>query len=242
MGRRQTQYGFTLVEISIVLLIVGLLTRSLLMPITMAQQRKQFDLTRSELQLVKDSLHAHLIAHGYLPCPIMETVADLASGGDKRGVKCEVGQGSVPAVVLGLSGAIDSHGALLDVWSRPYRYAVSLSNHSSKGNQRFPDWTTPGEASNVGLRYLSSSLVLCVEPSRAACAKRNVRADNLTFVVLSLGQDVSTAGAQSENQDGDETFLISPLSIRSDSPFDDQIVWSSTHDILYWMLRAGWLP
>jgi prepilin-type N-terminal cleavage/methylation domain-containing protein len=246
MGWRRAQCGFTLVEIAIVLLIVGLLTRTLLEPISSAQRHKQFDLTRSELQQVKDSLHAHLIAHGSLPCPLSYTavnqVSDGDGGGDESGVECAVEQGSVPAVKLGLSGAIDSHGALLDVWNRPYRYALSLSNHTSKGNQRLPDWTTPGEASNVGLRYLSSNLVLCVEPSRGACPNRNVRAKNLAFVVLSLGQDVSTNGAQSENQDGDETFVLKALSVRSDSPFDDQIVWSSTQDILYWMLRAGWLP
>lgn len=242
MGRRYSQCGFTLVEIAIVLFIVGLLTRTLLEPIAIAQKYKQFDLTRSELQQVKDSVHAHLIAHGYLPCPIADTSVNLVSNGGATGVECEVLEGSVPAVLLGLSGAIDTNGSLLDVWNRPYRYAVSLSNHKSKGNQRFPDWTTPGEASNVGLRYLSSNLVLCVEPSRVACAKRKVRANNLAFVIFSLGQDVSESGAQSENQDGDGTYIINPLSTRSDSPFDDQIVWSSTQDVLYWMLRAGWLP
>lgn len=241
MERSGHQRGFTLVEIAIVLLIVGLLTRTLIEPISTARQHKQFDLTRSELQQVKDSLHAHLIAHGYLPCPILNADVNQVSNSEEGGV-CEVRQGYVPAVVLGLSGAINSHGALLDVWNRPYVYTVSLSNHTSKGNIRFPDWTTPGEASNVGLRHLSAELVLCVEPSRAACPKRQVRANNLAFVVLSLGRDDSTTGAQSENQDGDETFVINPLSIRTDSPFDDQIVWSSTQDILYWMLRAAWLP
>jgi prepilin-type N-terminal cleavage/methylation domain-containing protein len=242
VGRRHIQCGFTLVEIAIVLFIVGLLTRTLLEPIAIAQKHRQFDLTRSELQQVKDSVHAHLVAHGYLPCPHAGSKVNQLSSDHTSGVECEVLEGSVPAVLLGLSGAIDSNGSLLDVWNRPYRYAVSLSNHTTKGNQRFPDWTTRGEASNVGLRYLSSNLVLCVEPSQAACAKNKVRANNLAFVVLSLGQDVSASGAQLENQDGDETYIINPLSIRADSPFDDQIVWSSTQDVLYWMLRAGWLP
>lgn len=243
MERRQTQSGFTLVEIAIVLLIVGLLTRTLLEPMTIAQKHKKFDVTRSELLKVKDSLHAHLVAVGYLPCPIGGVMVNHRAVVDShRDTECEIEQGFLPAVDLGLSGSIDSNGALLDVWNRPYRYAVSLSNHNLEGNQRLPDWTTPGEASNVGLRHLSSNLVLCNEHSRAACANRNVRAKNLAFVVLSLGQDNSTKGAQLENQDSDETFVINALSIRTDSPFDDQMVWSSTQDVLYWMLRAGWLP
>jgi hypothetical protein len=148
----------------------------------------------------------------------------------------------VPAAVLGLSGAIDSQGALLDAWNRPYKYAVSLSSHSLKGDQLLPDWTTAGEASNVGLRNLSSDFELCIEPSRGVCANRKTRAKNLAFLVISLGEDDSTKGLQVENQDGDTTFLINEYSINADSPFDDLVVWSSTQDLLYWMLRAGWLP
>lgn len=243
MQQRQTQGGFTLVEIAIVLLIMGLLTSTLLEPMTIAQQHKKFDITRSELRKIKDSLHAHLVAVGYLPCPITSVMVNQSAlAGSQGDTECQIEQGFIPAVALGLSGSIDTNGALLDVWNRPYRYAVSLNNHSSEGNQRLPDWTTPGEASNVGLRHLSSNFVLCNQPSRAACSNRNVRAENLAFVVLSLGQDNSTQGAQSENQDNDEVFVINTLSIRPGSPFDDQLIWSSTQDILYWMLRAGWLP
>jgi len=237
-----SQCGFTLVEIAIVLFIVGLLTRTLLEPVTVAQQNKKFDVTRSELLQIKDSLHAHVVAHGYLPCPLVSATYQQAVAGDPHVANCTVEQGHVPAVELGLSGAINSQGALLDVWNRPYTYALSLNNHATEGNQRLTDWTTPGEASNVGLRHLSSNLVLCVEPSQVSCAKRKIRAQNLAFVVLSLGADDSTTGTQSENQDGDETFIINALSIRTDSPFDDQLVWSSTEDVLFWLLRAGWLP
>lgn len=242
MQRSRTQQGFTLVEMAIVLLIVGLLTRTLLNPIMVAQQHKGYNVTRSHLLQVKDSLLAHIVAHGYLPCPITTATARYNSAAYNKDAICDIEQGFVPAVKLGLSGPMNSQGALLDVWNRPYRYAVSLSNHGAKGDQSRPDWTTPGEASNVGLRNLSSRLVLCVESSRSRCVQQSVRADNLAFVVLSLGQDVSDTGDQSENQDGDETFLMNAFSIRSESPFDDQLVWSSTQDILYWMLRAGWLP
>lgn len=239
---RTKQQGFTLVEIAIVLLIVGLLTRTLLEPVTTAQLHRKYDVTRSELQTVKDSLHAHLVAHGHLPCPISDTASNQMSDTHDAEAVCMISQGTVPAVALGLSGAINSGGALLDVWNRPYRYVVSLSSHALQGNQRLPDWTTPGEASYVGLRNLSSSLVLCLEPAQATCASRNVRAGDLVFLVFSLGQDLTTQGAQLENQDGDETFVIGALSTHGDLPFDDQIVWSSTQDVVYWMLRAGWLP
>lgn len=235
------QYGFTLVEVAIVLLIVGLLTRTLLTPLIVAQQHKQYELTRTELLQVKDSLLAHLVARGYLPCPI-GSLSSSASADDPGRLECLFQEGGVPAVALGLSGAIDSHGALLDEWNKPYRYALSLNNHSSLGDQRLPEWTSPGEASNVGLRHLSSNLVLCIKPSPARCANRDARANDIAFVVLSLGKDDSTNGAQLENQDGDETFVVNALTVNSESPFDDQMVWSSTQDVIYWMLRSAWLP
>ena len=242
MKAHQYQSGFTLVEIAIVLLIVGLLMRTVLEPIGIAQQQKRINSTRTELELVKDSLHAHLVAHGFLPCPIKTNALSLQRNDSAAGDECRVSQGGVPAVVLGLSGAIDAKGVLLDAWNRPYRYTVSLQNHSSMGNPRLPDWTTQGEASNVGLRYLSSDIVLCIQPSRASCTRKNVRAKHLAFVVLSHGQDNSSTGAQTENLDGDETFVVNALSTSQESPFDDQLVWSSAQDVMYWLLRAGWLP
>ena len=244
MNRYQTQSGFTLVEIAIVLLIVGVLARTLLEPLNRAQSHKQVEQTNNELQLIKDSLHAHLIAYGYLPCPITQSSISSASTSitSTTSTNCKNMQGGVPAALLGLSGAIDSHGALLDAWNNPYRYAVSLSNHASRGDQRLPDWTTAGEASRVGLRHLTSNLVLCTKPSRDACAKHNVRASNLVFVVLSQGKDASSSGAQLENQDNDAIYIVKDWSLSVDSAFDDQIVWSSNQDALYWMLRAAWLP
>jgi len=132
--------------------------------------------------------------------------------------------------------------ALLDPWGRSLRYAVSLSNSTEAGDQALPDWTTPGEAAHVGISNLSSSLVICNSAATANCTGRAIRASQIAFVVLSTGADSSAQGYQGENLDGDDYFVSSGLSIAQDTYYDDLLVWGSNADVIFWLLRMGWLP
>ncbi|MFK7859039.1 MAG: type II secretion system protein [Granulosicoccus sp.] len=247
--KRRDEHGFTLVEMAFVLLIIGLLTKTAIAPLRAIQEHGKRDQAELNLQHVRETIFAHLVAYGSLPCPLSR---DNASGTQAVGVSrntnalddsiCKVSSGWVPAYALGLSGSISSEGALLDPWGREFHYVVSLSNHVEKGSPILPDWTTPGEAANVGIKDLTSDITLCNAVPRNNCTARSVRTNQIAFVVMSAGQDSSSKGLQAENQDNDNYFVVTDESIQNGAEYDDMLVWGSAADVMYWMLRMGWLP
>ncbi|WP_229415627.1 type II secretion system protein [Pseudoduganella armeniaca] len=67
--RNERSRGFTLVEVAIVLVVVGLLIGGLITPLsTQLEQRRVAD-TRRALEEARDALTGFAIRNGYLPCP-----------------------------------------------------------------------------------------------------------------------------------------------------------------------------
>lgn len=238
INARHSVKGFTLIELAIVLFIVGLLSKNVLKPIASAQERQRYYENKYSLQLIKESLLAHVVATGTLPCP---TSANNPSSLNTTKV-CIVDQGGIPAAQLGIAGAVDEHGALLDEWGRAFLYAVSLTSHPVEGRKHLPDWTSVGEASAVGIPNLRGSLALCTREVSVRCPRHQVRANELVFVVVSYGKNIAQSALEIENSDGDSLFVAAEYSIEETSAFDDQVVWSSAQEVMYWMLRAAWLP
>lgn len=234
--------GFTLVEVAIVLLVLGILSRSFLQPIASAQVHQKYLKTESKLESIKESLLAHVIATGALPCPVSLKRVKEQVVEKRKNIICKVGQGGLPAKALAISGPTNQNGALLDIWNRPYLYAVSLANHASEGNTTLPDWTSSGEASSVGISNLSSNLTLCTDANAVECPMRRIRANELAFVVLSHGRLMTDSRLESENIDNDTTFVLAEQSSQEANFYDDQLVWASAQELIYWMLRAAWLP
>lgn len=234
--------GFTLVEMAIVLLIMGLLSSAIITPLTTVAQHQRFEKARQELADIDRSITAYLIQRGELPCPIndVSSANRLPVSGDIQ--PCQLSFGNLSASELSIRGATNSQGALLDPWGRPYKYAVSLENHPTRGSADWPDWTSKGEASRVGLRYLSANLQLCLVPANNSCSREQLRANGLAYVVVSQGFNTEASIAQNENIDEDKIFIVDQYSESESNEFDDLLVWASAQDIMYWWLRSGWLP
>lgn len=246
--RVSKQRAFTLIEMAFVLLILGLLTRLAVEPLAALNEHGKRLQAQQELQAIRSTVFAYLVSYGSLPCPM--SVQLLGAPGDQNSVVtqaedrsiCAVGHGWVSANELRLPGKVNSKGALIDPWGREYRYSVSLESHIELGNAQLPDWTTPGEASLVGVPELRSDLTLCNSLSGSGCSGSSVRSDQIAFVVSSTGADNSISGLQQENQDNDTYFLVSDESIVPGSEFDDLIVWGAAADVIYHLLQMGWLP
>lgn len=244
-------HGFTLVEMAIVLLILGVLTRAAIAPLAAIHEHRNVQVTSRELDKIRESIIAYIVARGALPCPLAEpghlnpatsnTSALSQNLGDAPS-DCGIERGGVPAKVLGLAGRLNEEGALVDVWNRPYLYSVSLSNHAQRGNQSVADWTQAGEAAQVGVPYLTADIVICMRMRPNDCSGSDIRANQVAFLIMSYGQDNSETGAQRENLDDDQVFLLQPHSQVADNRFDDLLVWGTAADTMYWMLRMGWLP
>lgn len=239
---RRHEAGFTLIELAVVLLVLGVLTRALVTPLGTVLHERRVQATDDRLESVRQALLGHLVTTGTLPCPLQVGISASIAASGSRAVDCSRGQGGVPARLLGVEGPVDAAGALLDSWGRPLSYAVSLSSSREAGDIDSPDWTSVGEAAAVGLSELDADLVLCQAAYSGSCPRAALRADAIAFVVLSGGADDSSVDAQVENIDGDRVFAVAPRSTVDGHRFDDLLVWASRNELAYWLLRAEWLP
>jgi prepilin-type N-terminal cleavage/methylation domain-containing protein len=245
--------GFTLVEMSIVLVILGVLMRAAIMPLTARVEQQHRQLTDELLARTRAALIGHLVTMGALPCPLSEgRLADstglmAAPVSDSAiGRACESGSGYVPANLLGVMGPTDEQGALLDAWGRRLRYSVSLvqGSHQANGSLARPSpvWITAAVLDETGIGELNADLLLCRSSSASRCSKPELIADQLVFVLLSVGADSSSTDQQVENQDNDRVFVLAAQSSVPGYAFDDHLVWASKSELAYWLLRAGRWP
>ncbi|PID62099.1 MAG: hypothetical protein CSB44_05010 [Gammaproteobacteria bacterium] len=269
--RRQGR-GFTLVEMAVVMVIVGLLLRAAMVPWANAQLQGFEREAEQQLLAIERQLTGYLLQHGVLPCPISPAVAGarpppLASGGTHAREDCRSSEGFLPA--LGLDGPVDSRGAILDPWRRPYWYAVAVSAGESRASSTaYPQtsratptrlWTTVGAPAGAGVGGLSADLVICnhLAPGKSRCSGQDVRASQIVYVVVGAGAD----GVYGRNSDpaagganhvvfgapaalpaGQRHFLEAPDSRVAGHRFDDHLLWMSREEAVYWLLSSGWFP
>jgi prepilin-type N-terminal cleavage/methylation domain-containing protein len=111
--------GFTLIEMAIVLVIVGLLLAGLFTTL-----RTQFELRRTEetrivLEEAKEALMGYALANKFLPCPDTNAVPNGSEGPRAASNECTTLEGVLPWQALGVRG--------IDAWGRYIRYRVSTN-------------------------------------------------------------------------------------------------------------------
>ena len=230
------QQAFTLVEMAIVLVIVGLLLGGLLGPLSaQLEQRRATDTARA-LEEARDALAGFAARNGYLPCPAISAANGLE---DRAGTRCtnERRFGFLPWATLGL--------AKLDAWQHIYLYSVTPAFSDSGQPFRL---NTPRDIS-IASRDPLGALV-------PASANNDIPA-----VVLSQGRNgsgaFSDAGVQAAdagagnldekaNYSGDGRLFItrdaSDNAAASGGAYDDQLVWLSPNILYNRMLAAQRLP
>lgn len=248
--------GFSLLELSIVLLIVGLLLGGLIMPLSARMDQQRIDTTRQQLGEIREALMGYALAHDALPCP-----ATPASNGQASPTAsgCTRQHGFVPAATLGLPGSRNADQLLLDAWGDPIRYSVSNGDADSDGNW---DFVRPGEMRNVTLANLAPSLDVCstaAGSSPTACAGSATLTATAPAVLLSLGKDFATLSSADEQENvgatlgggpsgrsypvaSDEVFVSHTIGTATGSGFDDLVTWIAPGALYAQMVSAGRLP
>ena len=146
MNRKQGQLGFTLVEIAIVLLIVGILLGYTVALFPKQQDLKKYRAVEVEMDRVIEAIIGFAQVNGRLPCPARpDSLGDEDGGG---GNNCNRYGGFVPVNTLGLTGKLNQDALLLDPWGNPYRYYVTNNDFNGNG---FSDFVRNGEMRAVGL-------------------------------------------------------------------------------------------
>lgn len=235
--------GFTLVEIAIVLVIIGLLLGGMLMPLTAQMEQRRVSETQKALDEINQALVGFAIANDRLPCP-----ASPASNGVESplggGACTNPYDGFIPAVTLGLSQT-DNQGYMVDAWGLPQnriRYAVTTAN----GNA----FTTTSGMRTATMSILAPDLRVCATATgitATACGTAQALATSAPAVVLSLANNAATGGTgldEAANLNGDQVF-VSHTQTGAGAPngeFDDLVTWVSPNTLYNRMVAAGRLP
>ncbi len=229
----QAQRGFTLAELAIVLVIVGVLLGGLIMPLTaQLDARNLADTTRS-LNDAREALMGFAASNGRLPCPA--TAASNGIEAPEGGGMCAAPfAGYLPAASLGLTPT-DTQGYAIDAWGNRLRYAVTPYNNNlyTTANALKTNWPL---ADGRALLNLSST-----------AASGGIKlADNAIAVIFSVGRNQSASPGldESRNLDNDRFFVShDPTSAASPGgEFDDMITWLAEPLLFNRLIAAGRLP
>lgn len=261
MPSLKQQTGFSLVEMAVVVVILGLVLGAVLLPLQ-AQRNQAFQTqTENTLETARRALLGFAQVNGRLPCPAIagsNGVEDPAGGGT-----CTSQLGFLPAATLGIRPTDDS-GFAIDGWSNRIMYAVAQDN---AGGAATPDFTTlaaddPSTPANeadgmnfVGIANLGPELRVCNTSTNATSTQcsPNPESDylinNAVAVIYSLGATGSLgSGGADENENPsvpatDSVFVSHDITASGavNGEFDHLFTWISPYVLYNAMIEAGQL-
>ncbi len=250
--------GFSLIELSVVVVVMALILGSILVPLTTQIGERRIVETRKLLAEIESALIGFAAANGRLPCPASATSSgseSFAGGGSPSDGNCSnFFDGFLPAATLGLDN-VDNQGFALDAWGlaqNRIRYAVSNATVNAITN---PFTRTDGMRS-AGMSNISAAttlLYVCASGTgvtAANCGTAPTLASNAIAVIWSVGANAATGGtatdeAQNPNPNGGSADRIFVSKARSNTPgseFDDEVTWAGPYSLFNRMIAAGRLP
>lgn len=247
----QRNRGFTLIELTIVLFILGLLLSSFLAPLAARVEQEERKNTQIQLNEIEEVIYGYVLQNNYLPCPDCSDntggcATVTANDGEEDTVNgpgsskiCANEIGNLPWVTLGVKG--------IDEWDNMFTYRV---------DDVFADRDDPDESDGTGCETASATLnvsfSLCSDgdieifSSDASADAGSIGdvATNIPAVVVSHGKNwaVATSDDEGQNTDGDEEFVDKDYSQTSGSEFDDMLIWISPHRLRAMAVKSGMLP
>ncbi len=215
--------GFTLVEMAVVLVIVGLLLGGLLMPLSAQIERQRIRATQDALDEIREALIGYAIIHGAFPCPTTQgDPADANYGAPDPLCAAPVAEGYLPWKTLGVAET-DAWGIKRSVAASPWigywRYRVDRNFSTA--------FTLDTGFSADALKIQDSA-----ENSLTTTTERPVA------IIFSTGKNTIPDGQNASYETTDGIY-------QSDVPsatFDDITVWISRPVLFNRMVSAQRLP
>ncbi|MDP3742892.1 MAG: type II secretion system protein [Methylotenera sp.] len=257
------QKAFTLVEMAIVLVIVGLVIGGLLSSLTAQVEQQKLNETRVTINNIKESLLGYAMANGRFPCPAtapnppINNVTAVEVGNSATGV-CTIYDGWVPSVTLGLSPT-DTEGYVLDGWNNPIRYAIANLSDDADATHIFTKSSGMKTANsttcspNCGMAWIATQTLLSVCSTGTGivgslCSSAITTLNqNSVIVVYSTGKNTVTGGTgtdEAANLNADQVFVSHPPFAvgATNGEFDDIVEWISPNSIFSRLVQANQLP
>jgi prepilin-type N-terminal cleavage/methylation domain-containing protein len=234
----KSKLGFTLVEMAIVLVVVGLLVSAFLAPLSAQQDLKNFNETQKNLDEIKEALIGYAIANGHFPCP---AISGTNGSEDRTGTTCTGAKrvGHLPWAELGMPK--------LDSWSHIYRYSVTLTYADS--------------ASKITLLPQTPRDISIQTRDAIGNIQNTSNANDIPVVIMSMGKNgvwsfadngTQVADSSASNIDEDTNGNGNGRLFLSRTPtantavtggeIDDIVTWISTSVYINRMVAAGQLP
>jgi prepilin-type N-terminal cleavage/methylation domain-containing protein len=230
--RRQS--GFTLVEIAIVLLIVGLLIGGMMAPLASQLEQRRVTDTKRAMEDAREALFGFALRNGYLPCPAVSSTNGLE---DRTGNLCNKRFGYLPWTTLGVSR--------LDGWDRVMAYSVTPA---------FTDSLTPFTLQTprditIGTRNTAGQLVQASDmndiPAAIISFGRNGYGATSNQDTLIADAGVGNVDEKVNLQAGGTTLVARDIAEDARAPggaFDDLVLWISPNILYNRMVAAQRLP
>ncbi len=230
---RQSQTGFSLVEMAIVLAIVALLLGSLLPTISSQVEQQRRNETRKHLDEIRDALIGYAIINGRLPCPRNSTTDPSNSSYGEAVATCSTdptAEGYLPWKTLGVSET-DAWGIkrdnAADPWIGYWRYRIDRNFATA-----FSLTTSFSTADSLTIRD-------SVGNNLTSTSERPIA------IVFSSGPDLKGNGQNANIGEPSSSFEQTNGIYQSDVPnpsFDDITIWVSRPQFFNRMVTAGKLP
>jgi prepilin-type N-terminal cleavage/methylation domain-containing protein len=249
--------GFTLVEMAIVLMIVGLLLGGMLVPLGAQMDQRNVSDTQKALSDIKEALIGYSLANGQLPCPAnpSDVTGVTSTAGIARTPPCTGANstGVLPWATLGVNET--------DAWGHRYTYsvtpvfadAINLNTFGYDNNPTYGCVSTHICTPPNNPQYSSFALCSCGTLNVLSAATGGVTiAGNIPVAIISHGKNaagawtplgtqllpVSSNADEQDNSNGNTTFV----SHTPTPTFDDLVVWVSPNILYNRMVAAGKLP
>lgn len=256
--RARRERGFTLTELAVVFVIMGLLLASAMYTLSAQTEQRNFEETRTRLEAARELILAFAVVNGRLPCP-----ATATSSGDEApvgGGTCTAPGpygGWLPARSIGFQVS-DAAGYAIDAWGNRIRYAVSAAAPANCAvAPTNPHFTHAGNLRANGMTCRPDDLVVCRSATgitasdcgAAANAVTNQSTPNkpIVAVVFSTGKNGAIGGGgadEAANVNGDAVFVWhtpAPAGAAGGA-FDDQMTWITVGELYGKLIAAGLLP
>lgn len=227
-------WGFTIVEIAIVLLVVGLMIGGLVAPLSSQLEQRRVSETARAMEEAREALFGYALRNGYLPCPAISAIDGRE---DRSGSSCNKRYGYLPWATLGVNR--------LDGWNRLLAYSLTPAFGNSVG---FFSLNTPRDIT-VATRGIDGALVPASDlndiPAVIISFGRNgygATSDQNTQVL-----DAGVGNVDEKTNLGGEgvAFVTRPVSTDARAPggqFDDMVLWISPNILYSRMVAAQKLP
>lgn len=221
---KRKEAGFSLIEVAIVLVILGLIMGGMLMPLSAQVEKSRRSATTRQLEGQLEALLGFAITNGRLPCPDINADGFEDPPGGAGG--CTALSGEMPAFTLGVGR--------LDAWGRPFTYRVTNSFADDV------DGTGCGTATaGISLELCSSGDIQIRDASGGAPVALGMP---LVIVSHSNNWASSLSPDELENSDGDIIFVDRIYSGVAGAEYDDLVVWLTPNILKNRMVTAGRLP